>query len=159
VRPEPPISSRRERRRRACATVKRHRGERRYTGKKTVKRRRGGRDNSGARITQTNLTTNPTHQRNHTHDRATTSNPRPINQHTISRSPGRADRTSPPIAPRGPDSEEAASLPLATAQRATTPPGGLSGSFSEGLVPVGSASPIAVARAPPRSLHEMRRLA
>ena len=68
----------------------------RYTGKNTVKRRRGGRDNSGARITQTNLTTNPTHQRNHTtnpthqrnhtHDRATNSNPRPINQQPQPRS-------------------------------------------------------------------------
>ena len=36
----------------------------------------------GARITQTNLTTNPTHQRNHTHDRATSTSESAADQST-----------------------------------------------------------------------------
>ena len=120
----------------------------RYTGKNTVKRRRGGgttrAHGSHRRTSQPTQPTNAT-------TRTTARRPRILGRSINSRSPGRADRTSPPIAPRGPDSEEAASLPLATAQRATTPPGGLSGSFSEGLVPVGSASPWPVRLGPSRA--------
>jgi hypothetical protein len=84
----------------------------------------------GARITQTNLTTNPTHQRNHTHDRATSTSESAADQSTAA---APVEPTAPPrqLLPAAPTqmSEKAASLPLATAQRATTPPGGLSRVF------------------------------